>query len=294
MCKYGFDTVYPVSLEGPHDYDMTTISHILHQLKIKALAGLSVLVMIVMLLTLAACGGGGGGGSVPAAPVVNAPPTISGTAPPAEETKAFSFTPTANDPEGGALTFSITGQPGWTEFSTATGALTGTPVFADLGTHANIVITVSDGNSGASITISIDVDPNVLEKAIREGDASGLADAAPVFEALTALFDANTGKFDAARAKIFGLDGAGDLTADSLTGLSWDPTHDAALLLPSFGFNESLLITNDVTDPARPIRNEHIGIVGDTETSRYVVLGSNPFRNFQRDRRRSVPTCTNL
>jgi hypothetical protein len=79
-------------------------------------------------------------------PASNNPPTISGT-PPATVVAgtAYSFTPTANDPDGNTLAFSISGKPGWIAFSTATGALTGTPVAANIGTYTNIVITVSDG-----------------------------------------------------------------------------------------------------------------------------------------------------
>jgi hypothetical protein len=60
---------------------------------------------------------------------------------------AYSFTPTASDPNGDSLAFSITGKPAWATFSTATGRLTGTPATAQVGTYSNIVITVSDGKT---------------------------------------------------------------------------------------------------------------------------------------------------
>jgi hypothetical protein len=85
--------------------------------------------------------------TVDAAP--NAAPTISGT--PATNATAggnYSFTPTASDPDGNALSFSITGRPSWATFSIATGALTGTAV---AGTYANIVISVSDGTVTRSL-----------------------------------------------------------------------------------------------------------------------------------------------
>jgi len=78
------------------------------------------------------------------------PPTISGT--PATQVtagQAYSFTPTATDPAGGSLTFSIQNLPSWATFSTSTGALSGTP--ASAGTFANIVISVSDGQLSASL-----------------------------------------------------------------------------------------------------------------------------------------------
>jgi hypothetical protein len=90
-------------------------------------------------------GGGGGGGA-------NAAPTISGT--PAASViagSAYEFTPQAADPEGQALTFSVTGRPAWATFDAATGRLSGTPDNGDVGTYSGIVITVSDGAASASL-----------------------------------------------------------------------------------------------------------------------------------------------
>jgi hypothetical protein len=64
---------------------------------------------------------------------------------------AYAFTPTASDPEGKTLTFSITNKPGWAAFSTTTGRLSGTPSSAQTGTYAGIVIKVSDGSASTSL-----------------------------------------------------------------------------------------------------------------------------------------------
>ena len=77
---------------------------------------------------------------------VNDAPTISGTpATSVAEDSAYSFTPTGGDDDGDTLTYAITNMPSWASFSTATGALTGTPVNADVGDHEDIVISVTDG-----------------------------------------------------------------------------------------------------------------------------------------------------
>ncbi len=81
----------------------------------------------------------------------NRPPTISGT--PATSVmvgSAYSFTPSANDPDGDALTFSITNLPAWAQFSSSTGALTGSPLAANVGTYSNIRISVADGRGGSA------------------------------------------------------------------------------------------------------------------------------------------------
>ena len=82
----------------------------------------------------------------------NNPPSISGH--PATAVVAgslYSFTPTASDPSGQPLTFSIQNQPPWASFSTSSGALTGTPPATDVATYANIVISVSDGTQSAAL-----------------------------------------------------------------------------------------------------------------------------------------------
>ena len=49
------------------------------------------------------------------------------------------------------LTFSISGKPQWATFDTSTGELSGATQTSDVGTYANISISVSDGTSGASL-----------------------------------------------------------------------------------------------------------------------------------------------
>jgi hypothetical protein len=85
-------------------------------------------------------------------PTGNRPPVISGT-PPTSVTQgtAYSFQPTASDPDGNALTFSITNSPSWATFSTTTGRLQGTPTAANVGTYSNISIRVTDGQTTASL-----------------------------------------------------------------------------------------------------------------------------------------------
>jgi hypothetical protein len=80
----------------------------------------------------------------------NRAPALSGTPPTAVGVGAsYSFKPTASDPDGDALGFSISNKPAWASFSTSTGALTGKPTAA--GTHSNIVIKVSDGKATTSL-----------------------------------------------------------------------------------------------------------------------------------------------
>ncbi|MFO1407109.1 MAG: putative Ig domain-containing protein [Steroidobacteraceae bacterium] len=87
----------------------------------------------------------------PPAPTNN-PPTISGS--PSTTAKAgqpYAFAPTASDPDGQALTFSITGKPSWATFDTKTGTLSGTPGDTSVGTYGPITISVSDGTASTTL-----------------------------------------------------------------------------------------------------------------------------------------------
>lgn len=83
---------------------------------------------------------------------VNTGPMISGIPDGViDQDKAYSFVPITADLNGDTLIFGITNKPSWASFNTATGALTGTPVQANVGTTSDIVISVSDGTSSASL-----------------------------------------------------------------------------------------------------------------------------------------------
>jgi hypothetical protein len=91
-------------------------------------------------------------------PAANQPPDISGSpATAAREGLAYSFQPSASDPDGDTLVFSITNRPAWATFSTTTGALAGTPGTGTVGAYSNIVIRVSDGTDTVALaTFSIE------------------------------------------------------------------------------------------------------------------------------------------
>ena len=85
-------------------------------------------------------------------PAVNHAPTIAGT-PPTSATvgQVYSFTPVADDADNDTLFFSIQNKPSWATFTAATGQLTGTPASTDVGTTTNIIITVGDQNTTATL-----------------------------------------------------------------------------------------------------------------------------------------------
>jgi Putative Ig domain len=120
----------------------------------------------ITLLALAGCGGGGsevtnggggsssssGGGGSPPPSGSNTAPTISGSPVTAAVTgRAWTFTPTATDPNGDRITFEIQNRPAWATFDTTTGRLSGTPSAANVGSFANVVISATDGTGRSSL-----------------------------------------------------------------------------------------------------------------------------------------------
>jgi len=87
-----------------------------------------------------------------ASPPPNTPPTISGQPTTSVNVgSTYSFTPTASDANGNALTFNIQNRPSWATFNTSTGQLSGTPTATYAGTYSNILISVSDGIASTSL-----------------------------------------------------------------------------------------------------------------------------------------------
>jgi hypothetical protein len=95
---------------------------------------------------------------------VNHAPTITGSPPPTVvEGEFYEFMPSASDPDGDALKFSIARKPDWAKFDGASGRLSGTPQAGDVGNFTNIEISVSDGEKASSLgAFNITVDAIAL------------------------------------------------------------------------------------------------------------------------------------
>ena len=82
----------------------------------------------------------------------NRAPTISGSPlTSARVNQAYSFQPSASDPEGDPLTFQISNKPAWATFDSGTGRLSGTPSTSSTGVFSNVRITVSDGRASSAL-----------------------------------------------------------------------------------------------------------------------------------------------
>lgn len=159
----------------------------------------------------------------------NAAPTISGTPPTSvDENEPYAFTPSVNDPDGDALTFSISGRPAWAQFDTSTGELSGTPGADDVGTYSGISISVSDGTESASLpafTIAVVSlsDPGNAAPTI-SGDPTTSVDAGAAYAFTPSATDADDdmltfsisgrpgwAQFDTMTGELSGTPGSGDV-----------------------------------------------------------------------------------
>lgn len=100
--------------------------------------------------TLAAIAAFASFAGVVSAQAANLPPTISGTPPAVIKVRtSYFFQPTARDPEGKALKFSVVNKPGWMAVSPNSGKLMGYPKSAAV--YNNIILRVSDGVNTVSL-----------------------------------------------------------------------------------------------------------------------------------------------
>lgn len=93
-----------------------------------------------------------GGDNGPGTDPINQAPTISGNPTAAVRVSdQYAFSPAAADGDGDTLTFLIQNRPGWASFDQTSGELSGIPQLGNIGTYANIVISVTDGQAQADL-----------------------------------------------------------------------------------------------------------------------------------------------
>jgi hypothetical protein len=87
----------------------------------------------------------------------------------------YEFVPSASDPDGDMLRFSIAQKPAWARFDEKTGRLHGMPLAQDVGEHVDIRISVSDERQTAML-------PAFTVMVYQSGDESATLSWAPPTE----------------------------------------------------------------------------------------------------------------
>ncbi len=88
----------------------------------------------------------GTNGATNQAPTISGEPTAS-----VDEGAIYAFSPSASDPEGDSLNFTIVNCPNWASFDSQSGTLSGTPDYSAAGSYDNIQISVDDGELSAAL-----------------------------------------------------------------------------------------------------------------------------------------------
>jgi len=122
-----------------------------------------------------------------------------------------------------------------------------------------------------------------FEKALETGDIRYIEKEKDILTDILSTAECNRTQFNAARIKLFNLNEDGSAKIDSLTAISWNPTHDAALLRPVFGESESVFTSNDSWRSDGRIDSESLAVIGESGGTRHMVLGGNPMRDEYRN-----------
>jgi hypothetical protein len=187
--------------------------------------------LALVLASLAGCGGASAGATpdtAQSAVVKNSPAVIGGTpGAQAQSGQAYSFTPSASDPDGDELTFSIQNKPSWASFTTSTGQLSGTPGNTQAGTYSNIVISVSDGTTNTplapfSITVTAATPPAASGSALVSWNAPvANTDGSPLLDLGGYRIDYGTSAGTLTSSVIISDPAATSYTLQGLTAGTW-------------------------------------------------------------------------
>ncbi|MGF1800566.1 ImpA family metalloprotease [Vibrio gigantis] len=113
-----------------------------------------------------------------------------------------------------------------------------------------------------------------VQQALESGDATYVENTNEFIEASETLVSDLNRQFNQIKSHLL----QGD-NGSSLQRLHWDPTHDTAIISPTFGFNDTILKTNKAMIDGYTDQELVIGVAGYTSSqTRYAALASNPFR----------------
>ncbi len=130
---------------------------------------------------------------------------------------------------------------------------------------------------GAKLSHTLPTD--AVTEALRTGTVTAVTET-ELLDASLDTITANQNLLLDAKAKLFNLNADGTAKADgsSLIALDWNPTHDAATFLSTYGLNTGVLNTNAVYTDGYTVYDKEIGIIG-ANPARYMVFGGNPWRS---------------
>lgn len=123
-----------------------------------------------------------------------------------------------------------------------------------------------------------------VEQALRSGNAMQVENSADILNAAQSSITQSKHSYLNDKASLFNLntDGSAKSDGNSLTAIDWDPSHDAALFNATFSRNIPFLSSNAISYGSAAIENQPLAVMGKKNNSRYIALGSNPMRTWER------------
>lgn len=139
----------------------------------------------------------------------------------------------------------------------------------------SLLLTACGGGSGSDDSTQ---PKTAVQKALESGDASLVSDPIEFIAASESLVSELNRQYNQIKNHLMQGDGG-----QALNQLHWDPTHDTAIISPTYGFNDTILKTNKAMIDGYADQELVIGVAGYTPSqTRYAALASNPFRTQQR------------
>jgi hypothetical protein len=205
----------------------------------------------------------------------NASPVVSPLTADARAQEVFQVSLTSYDADNDSVHLTVEGLPAWLSFDDQTNTLWGTPTQADSGA-LDFTVHASDGRSSSVYTFNLTVSASYVDLALESGNAFDVPNSERLLDAALEEIGTHQARLNAIKSTLFGYDSTAPLTA-----LSWNPTWDATLMQATFPFNQPILLTNNSWQEGYETKIRNLAIVGSDEHNqgRYLVFGSNPYRN---------------
>lgn len=137
----------------------------------------------------------------------------------------------------------------------------------------------ADGEEISSAELNLLYSPQV-QAALDTGDASGVTKA-ELLSALQQRIDEIKATRQATTNAIFRLNPDGSLAANSIVGITWNPSPESAYMTVDMELHTPLF-TSNISYKSQPKMTTILGVTGQTGAARYAVLSANPLHDLKR------------
>lgn len=237
------------------------------------------LCLLSFICLVASCSGGGSEADAPGTPPQtqsNSAPVITTSQISADVDADLNTSISVSDPDGDTVTLSKVSGPGWLTLTT-TGAISGKPALSDRG-RAELVVDASDGALNTTATITIQVNFDAVEHALRTGDYTLITEESNIAmeDVLLDTADPSLSQHRKDIETLYQLGPGGTFEETSLAPV-WAPPS-LRLVPDAYQQSANLRWNPEFNSPAMRLRDGRaFGVMGRDESgARYLALGGNP------------------